>query len=273
MCELFGLSAARPRAAARLLAEFRLRGGASADNPDGWGIAWRGPSGWHLEKAPVPAATSGRFATLARRVRSPLVIAHVRKARHPPVPSLVNAHPFVSACCGREWVFAHNGLVPEIVGLAYPDGGRVCRPLGDTDSEYAFCHLLGGIAREFQNAASAGSGAWFRVLGTVSELVASLGKFNFLLSDGEHLIAYGHDRLHWLEPGSGAGERRVVVATEPLGADAGWRAFAPGELRIYRGGTLMAQVSTRPSARPAEPAAPATPEPVADPTHPLAAPR
>ena len=40
MCELFGFSASRPQAGRALpLAEFRGRGGLTADNPDGWGLA------------------------------------------------------------------------------------------------------------------------------------------------------------------------------------------------------------------------------------------
>jgi glutamine amidotransferase len=61
------------------------------------------------------------------------------------------------------------------------------------------------------------------------------------MSDGEHLIAYGHDRLHVL-----AGAGSAVLATEPLTADPRWVAFAPGELRVYRRGTQTARFLTHP---------------------------
>lgn len=238
MCELFGMSARRPMAGRALpLAEFRARGGAAADNPDGWGIAWREEGGLRLEKEPLPGSESPRFDRLIDSLRSDLIVAHVRKARFPPINTANNTHPFLRDCCDRSWVFAHNGLVPEIVALEAANGGRVCLPEGETDSEFAFCHLLSHATRHFQ----AGAADWPAVLAAVSELIARHGKFNFLLSDGEHLIAYGHDRLHFRETADAA-----LVATEPLGGEAGWLPFEPGELRIWRAGSSVGRVTTHP---------------------------
>jgi glutamine amidotransferase len=71
------------------------------------------------------------------------------------------------------------------------------------------------------------------------------------MSDGEHLIAYGHDRLHHVQRrvASAAGPlvpEVAVVATEPLTADEGWQPFEPGELRIYRLGCLIERIKTTP---------------------------
>jgi glutamine amidotransferase len=148
-------------------------------------------------------------------------------------------------------VFAHNGLVPEIVEIERGNRSAVCRPEGETDSEYAFCHLLGEIARHFGIASAHDAGSWLETLAAVSELIASSGKFNFLLSDGEYLIAYGHDRLHHTERSlrrsSAAAELDLVmIATEPLTAHDSWRAFRPGELRVYRAARLAGQLQTRP---------------------------
>jgi predicted glutamine amidotransferase len=71
---------------------------------------------------------------------SDLVLAHARKATHPAVPGPDNTHPFAHDCCGRECDFAHNGMVPDIVGGPCPFS--TCRPDGQTDSEFAFCQLL-----------------------------------------------------------------------------------------------------------------------------------
>ncbi len=246
MCELFGLSASHLLLGGTLpLNAFRERGGMTADNPDGWGIAWREDDEFRLEKAPVPASTSARYTTLSAALHSDLIVAHVRKARMPPINTVDNTHPFLHSCCGRSWAFAHNGLVPEIVALEAANAGRVCQPEGDTDSEFAFCHLLSHVSRQFH--APGAEADWLDVLASASELIAHLGKFNFLLSDGEHLIAYGHDRLHFLESKDWPDDA-VLIATEPLTALSGWTPFKPGELRIYRSGALVRRLLTHPPA-------------------------
>lgn len=249
MCELFGLSSSRPIAGREVpLAEFRRHGGATADNPDGWGVAWREaghPDGFRLDKEPAPGSASVRFAALIDTVRADLLIAHVRKARIPPTNTLANTHPFTHECCGRKWAFAHNGMVPDIVALETDSRARVCRPEGETDSEFAFCHLLGHMTR--QHDAHAGDTVRLAMLGNIGEAIARHGKFNFLLSDGHYLAAYGHDRLHALERYSGP-EHLVLIATEPLTGDADWRQFEPGELRIYRAGRRVERIVTHPPA-------------------------
>ena len=253
MCELFGLSAGSPMPAAEALRAFRARGGLAADNPDGWGLACWEDDILHLFKEPEPAGLSTLFGELCETVRSRLIVAHVRKARLPPINTLTNTHPFQRICCGKEWVFAHNGLVPEIVEVELANANPVCRPTGETDSEHAFCHLLGRIAQQFQHAPPTAGTAWLETVATVSEAVASHGKFNFLMSDGEYLIAYGHDRLHYVEergrdPAGTPVLPSVMIATEPLDGREGWIAFAPGELRVYRLGRLAGHALTQPSA-------------------------
>lgn len=244
MCELFGLSASQRIAGSALpLIEFRARGGATADNPDGWGVAWRDEGILQLAREPLPGHTSERFAGVIASLRSDLVIAHVRKARWPPVNTLGNTHPFVHPCCGRQWVFAHNGLVPELVAMESANTAKACRPGGETDSEFAFCHLLSHVMGYYPTPSA--ERPWIEVLATISELIAGHGKFNFLLSDGEHLIAYGHDRLHhreWHDDGVDL----ALVATEPLGNASRWLPFEPGELRIYRAGMPVGRISTNP---------------------------
>ncbi|MFA7399562.1 MAG: class II glutamine amidotransferase [Sideroxydans sp.] len=250
MCELFGMSSSHPLNMERELNTFRLHGGRLADNPDGWGMAWQDGNTFHLAKEPIPAHQSELFARLCGTTNSSLMIAHVRKASFPPVINMNNTHPFQRTCCGKEWVFAHNGMVPDIVGIESSADNPVCCPTGKTDSEYAFCHLLGRIAQQFHGLSFAEPTNWIDNLAEVSGLVASLGKFNFLMSEGEHLIAYGHDRLHYLER-SGSDQsvatqgNSVVVATEPLDENAAWTIFQPGELRLYRAGKMIGRMMTQ----------------------------
>jgi glutamine amidotransferase len=138
-------------------------------------------------------------------------------------------------------------MVPGIVGIESSSDNQVCCPTGETDSEYAFCHLLGRIAQHFHGFPSTDPTAWIENLAEVSGLVAAHGKFNFLLSDGEHLIAYGHDRLHYLERHNSGrlNGNSVLIATEPLDEDEEWITFQPGELRLYRSGRMIERMMTR----------------------------
>ncbi len=246
MCELFGMTSNWPVEAVASLTLFAKRGGETGDNPDGWGLAYRDDGVLRLHKAPEPAGRSPLFAHLSRTVRSNLVLAHVRKANPPTERTPENTHPFVRHCCGRQWVFAHNGSVPEVLqptGCCHP---RSSTPLGDTDSEHAFCYLLDEIAKAFDDASAAQSTFWFHAVAARSPRIAAYGRFNFLMSDGVHLIAYAHDRLHVLERTHGE-LKTVLITTEPLMQTEAWRPFEAGELRIYRDAELLSQLKTHPA--------------------------
>jgi len=253
MCELFGLSSNRPVSPGELLCRFGARGGGTADNPDGWGLASLEGGAFQLTKEPLPAADSSRFKELCGQVHSSLILGHVRKANPPTARVLANTHPFRRACCGREWMFAHNGIIPDTAALDDPRTAPLCAPAGDTDSEHAFCVVLDRIAAAFSASDAAQDRGWLDVLAHAAETLASHGRFNFLMSDGVHLIAYGHDRLHGLADARAAFQleaaaETAVIATEPLTADPGWGAFEPGELRVYRAGRQVARFITHPRA-------------------------
>src|SRR5574343_3555 len=199
------------------------------------------------------------FVDQARAVDSPIadlirsyplksqnVIAHIRKATQGPV-SLQNCHPFVRELWGRYWVFAHNGDLKDF----RPRLHGQFRPVGDTDSEHAFCWLMQELAK-----AHAGVPAIDELSCTLRELLPQLhrhGTFNMLLSNGQALWAHNSTRLHWLvrqHPFGAASlrdddvtvdfahvttphDRVAVIATEPLTDDEPWTAFAPGELRVF----------------------------------------
>lgn len=253
MCELFGLSSDQPVQPGELLCRFGARGGDTADNPDGWGLATIEGGAFRLVKEPLPAAHSARFRELCRQTRSSLILGHVRKANPPTSRVLANTHPFRRVCCGREWIFAHNGIIPDTTALGGSGVASLCALSGDTDSEHAFCVVLDHIAAAFSSVETAEDHDWFDALAHAAEMLASHGRFNFLMSDGVHLIAYGHDRLHSLTNTRDAFRLdattdTAVIATEPLTEDPGWIAFEPGELRVYRAGRRIARFITHPRA-------------------------
>ncbi|MDA8363109.1 MAG: class II glutamine amidotransferase [Gammaproteobacteria bacterium] len=250
MCELFGLSSNQALQPRELLCRFGAHGGGVADNPDGWGLAWIEGASFHIEKEPRAAAHSARFRELCASARAPLILGHVRKANPPTARVAANTHPFRRVCCGREWVFAHNGVIPDHAKLGAADSISPCVPGGDTDSEHAFCLVLERIATSLSVPHAVHTGQWLDTLAAAAEMLASHGRFNFLMSDGLHLIAYGHDRLWSLADGSAANSEGTteiaVVATEPLTDASTWSAFEPGELRVYRAGRRIAHFITRP---------------------------
>ncbi|GMR08618.1 MAG: class II glutamine amidotransferase [Gammaproteobacteria bacterium] len=246
MCELFGMSSDQPVELVTSLTRFGKRGGETADNPDGWGLAWQEADAWQLHKAPEAAAQSQHFATLAETIHTDLLIAHVRKANPPSAFTMENTHPFVRDCCGRSWVFVHNGKVPEVTqpqGCCHPHQSQ---PRGETDSEHAFYFLLDEIASVFGDSLSESNASWLQRLAKLSENIASYGQFNFLMSDGRYLIAYGHDRLHRLQC-QHHGIKMTLLASEPLSDDEAWEVFPPGELQVYLEGELIGRLQTKPT--------------------------
>ena len=122
---------------------FAQRGGRTDHHADGWGIAFFEGTGVRHFVDHQPASESP-VAELIRRypIQSRNVIAHIRKATVGEV-ALENCHPFVRELWGRYWVFAHNGTLPDFE----PSLHGSFRPVGQTDSERAFCWLMQELAK------------------------------------------------------------------------------------------------------------------------------
>ena len=91
---------------------FAERGGCTAVNDDGWGIAWYEGTGCRVFLDTIPSSRSP-VAELVKSypIRTLNVIAHVRKSTVGNT-SLANVHPFQRELWGRYWTFAHNGDLP-----------------------------------------------------------------------------------------------------------------------------------------------------------------
>ncbi len=200
MCRLFGLTAgtARVRATFWLLDAPDSIEVQSRRNADGSGIGFFDAAGSPvLDKQPEPAFSDEEFIHEARQAESATFVAHVRLATSGG-RTLANTHPF--AMDGR--IMAHNGGFGELRRIDAQLGRYRRLVLGDTDSERYFLWAL-------------------RYPGTRA--------------------------LHVLErPGRPAGGLHVrnsmssvhapdappcvVVASERLDGETGWRMLAPGEL-------------------------------------------
>ena len=172
---------------------FQARGGVTDIHRDGWGIAFFEGKGVRLFLDPQPSCDSP-VAELVRRypIRSLNVIAHIRKATQGPT-GLENTHPFMRELWGRYWIFAHNG---NLIDYA-PDLDGSFLPVGQTDSERAFCSLLQSLRRRFPQ----GMPAPADLHAAIDEFAAAtrqFGTLNFLLSNGDSLFAHRATDLHYI---------------------------------------------------------------------------
>ena len=166
------------------------------------------------------------------------MIAHIRRA-NPSVfgRATANTHPFEREWNGRSWVFAHNGKLPGLRGMKVCPDNRF-RPLGDTDSELAFCFILDTIARGIGRDNHFSPAMLANTIQPVVDELATFGEFNFILSDGECLYVNAHTNLHWLQRAGSAesnAHKMILLATAPLTAEP-WLAVTPGRIHIYRDG-------------------------------------
>jgi len=251
LCELFGVSANVP-VSIRFMWRGIVRRGLI--HRDGWGVAFY-PDGRaaSIIKEPRPSPESPIASFLQRQdfVRSKIIISHVRrksKGEH----SHRNTHPFRRELFGREWCFAHNGTI--LGDLPKP---RFYAPIGETDSERAFCIIMDRL-RELGE--GAGLEAVYRVIERSAQEFSSLGGFNFLMSDGERLYAFwsGHSQLHYvvrappherrvslidedfevdLSEIKGPEEVATLIATKPL-TNERWIRFPQRRLLIFEDGIL-----------------------------------
>lgn len=142
---------------------------------------------------PQPSCESP-VAELVRNypIRSLNVVAHIRKATQGDVV-LENTHPFMRELWGRYWIFAHNGNLQNYQPSL--DGSFL--PVGQTDSERAFCHLLQTLRLRF-GANPPLRNELQRELEEFAAHVRALGPFNFLLSNGDCLFAHRSTDLHFV---------------------------------------------------------------------------
>lgn len=264
MCELLGIGASVPIDIAFSFSGFAQRGGRTGPHADGWGVAlYDGAfARMFLEERPAFSSPLTRFLE-ANPIATPLAVAHIRKKTRGEA-RLANTHPFVRVLHGRHLVFAHNGTLPTVRSHRL----RIESPIGDTDSEHAFCLLLERLRDAFpddwpDDAETLGA--------TMFALANELGRdgiFNFLLADGRHLFARCGDHLCHIvrRPPLGRatlvdGEMTVdfaqilrgggsvaVAATSPLTRDEAWVTATPGTLWVFRDGELVASFDGLPEA-------------------------
>ena len=265
MCELFSLSSRHPATVTLSLEEFSRRGGLTGPHKDGWGLAYYCDGDVRLIKDTGPASASSCLRFIQDHpFASTLVLSHIRKTTQGG-DVLRNCQPFARELGGAMHVFAHNGHL-DLAELRRRMPLGTHRPLGETDSEHAFCALLARLASAWLH--GPGIPPLAERLAIVKQFALELrplGPANFIYSDGDALFAHGHKRTHadgirppglhlltrhcagephrmdtpGLSISTASGPQSVVLfASVPLTDEAGWRALADGEVVVARGGEI-----------------------------------
>ncbi|MGI3779822.1 MAG: class II glutamine amidotransferase, partial [Janthinobacterium lividum] len=216
----------------------------SRRNPDGAGVGAMGEDGTPvLSKQPLAAWDDPDFAQAAHDLRGTTFVAHVRYATTG-ARSVANTHPFVQD--GR--LFAHNGVVQGLdqldARIAELGGSDLVQ--GDTDSERLFALITCEARRRDGDVQAA-------IIAAVTWIGANVPfhSVNLVLVTATELFALRYpdsNELYVLQRNAGTGSldarstriratsptladrASVVVASEPMDDDPGWRPLSPGEL-------------------------------------------
>ncbi len=253
MCELLGMVFNLPVRPNISFRGFRQRG---ETNPHGWGIAFYPDESAQIIKEPIKAKQSllSKFLQDYQEIKSKIFIGHVRLTSVG-IKSHKNTHPFQRELGGKDYVFAHNGTLSNYRNLEL---GRF-NPIGETDSEHAFCHLLNLIEtrgiKEWNNIC-------FDWLAEKLERINQYGNFNCIFSDGKFLFCYhdknGYNGLCFVQRKPPYGQIQLldedwkinlaeekdpeqtgyIIATRKL-TNEQWKNFKPGELIIFKNGKMI----------------------------------
>lgn len=269
MCELFGISGDGPVGLTLSLHTFARHGSPDRTTRDGWGIAYYRALDVRLIKDTAPAATSDWMRFVENHcLRSPIILSHIRHATQGDV-SFANTQPFVRELGGRKHVLAHNGNLEGIRTVDALAPARF-RPVGDTDSEWAFCALMQRIAALWDGAPAVPDlRTRLQTVAAFAREIRGLGPANILYSDGDALFAHADRRTQRdgsvAPPGLWILERAcpegrdappaitgaalearpqsvALIASVPLtGED--WRPLGHGEVLALRGGRVAEAVA------------------------------
>jgi predicted glutamine amidotransferase len=249
MCRLFAMSGGIEPVSAKLwlLEAPDSLTTQSHRNPDGTGLGIFDAEGRPVvHKAPISAFTDTAFASEARSERSRTFLAHIRFASTG-AKTLANTHPFEQ----DERLFAHNGVLAGLPQLDEELGEERALVHGDTDSERLFAMITREIRRHDGDVRAG-------ILAGVGWIAAHLPIYslNLIVTTATEVFALRYpdtNTLYVLErPAGGNGSARalrhhsslgtrvhseeaarravVVLASEPMDDDPGWRELESGEL-------------------------------------------
>lgn len=257
MCQLLGMNCNTPTDIIFSFEGFRKRGGLTDVHVDGFGIAFFEGKGVRIYQDDRPSASSPVADLINQyQIKSKNVLAHIRKASQGQV-SLVNTHPFMRELWGEYWLFAHNGHLQNPHEIFSDVSPIFYRPVGHTDSEQAFCYLLETLRQKYSDKPS--DEIIFKETLQLTEKIRDAGIFNFILSNGEWMMAHASTLLHYIVRQAPFGEAKLldddvsidfaavttlndkvaVMATLPLTCNEQWIQMAQNELLMFKEGEIL----------------------------------
>lgn len=270
MCELFAMSSRIPSTVKCSFEEFSEHGSRLRNNRDGWGIALARDRDAFLVKEAEPATDSIWVQFLAdNSIETTVAVAHVRYATRG-AHTMENTHPFRRALGRHAHFFAHNGTLTGIDD-AIGEGELTYFPIGDTDSELAFCLLLSRLRPFYVDNEIPSLDVRFEIFHKICDEMSVLGPTNFLYFDGDVLFAHAHKRVyeegdHLTEPRApgmqmkrcwtGQAQKKVtapglkvqlrdqqvvLLASIPLDDD-GWEPLPEGTILALRNGSIVKRI-------------------------------
>lgn len=271
MCELLGLSSNHETTINLSLSVLAQRGENPNMHGDGWGIAFHEGNDVRLIKDAGAAKNSEWVEFIKQqKIHSHDIIAHIRKSTVGKT-SYSNTHPFVRELLGRVHSFAHNGTLKNI----HQDERfktKDFHPIGETDSELAFCVLMDRMQVLWEKFPETPSiEERMKVLGKFAEDIRSLGPGNFLYSDGDAFFAHGDERhdpltkklswpgLHYIQLICNGGKDRTfrsglkieanddvvtLFASVPLNDYEHWIPMKRGEVIAVSKGIIISSMTT-----------------------------
>ncbi len=214
-------------------------------NADGFGVGWYVP--WSGEEPAVyrsntPLWSDRSFAGIAPRIRARTVFAAVRSA----TPGLPVEESGVPPFASGPFMFAHNGAIEDFRHTAMrPLRDALSEEsyaglLGTTDSETIFAGLLDRLKEEPGDLAGATVETVRHVAGVCGEIGVK-ATLNLAVTSGEEMAFSRHstegpsNSLYFVEDGK-AFPGAVVVVSERLDGDAGWRKVPDQHLLVVEEG-------------------------------------
>lgn len=229
MCELFGVSSAKPIKINKYLVELVAH---SCDNPHGWGFANFREHKVTLHKHPGKASESVQIMSfLKEEIWVNKFFAHIRmgtRGRR----SYLNCHPFtVVDCMQRQWTLQHNGTIFTDILDEYE-----YIQIGETDSERILMRLLDMVneAEKKVNRDLTSEERFQLIDQLILELVPH-NKVNLMIYDGEFMYVHCNLR-NTLHEKLDNGAR--IFATVPLDEE-GWAPVPFMQLVVYKDNQLV----------------------------------